>query len=230
MLRKMFDSFERTTKHKDKIEFLLAVDTGNTEIIKAIEGCKYSYSIKFFERDKTKDFTNDYYNWLADRTIGDNIITFNDDAWMRTNHWDVKLLRKIKEIGKTVYMIDIPDTARIKYKNPFPCFPLISRRAFCTLGFALCPKVRMYPADKVTYEIYKQSNLVTEVRNILIEHEHSMDYSNGKQHMLDIYLEDQQEQKAIDIGEYIYKLLLVTANESREPSKLKRIMHIIKEK
>ncbi|GAG35948.1 unnamed protein product, partial [marine sediment metagenome] len=37
-LKKMFDSFERTTKYKDKIEFLVAVDTGNTEIIKAIEG------------------------------------------------------------------------------------------------------------------------------------------------------------------------------------------------
>ena len=229
-MRKMLDSFERTTRYKDKIEFLIAVDTGNTDIIKAIEGCKYSFSIKFFERDKTNDFTNDYYNWLADRSVGDNIITFNDDAWMRTNHWDVKLLRKIKEIGKSVYLIDIPDTARIKYKNQFPCFPLVSRRAFCTLGFALCPKIRMFPADKVTFEIYRQSGLVREIRNILIEHEHSLDYTGDKKRMLDIFLEDQESQKAVDIGEYIYKLMLVSANDSKEPSKIQRIINIIKEK
>lgn len=229
-LKKMFDSFERTTKHKDKIEFLLAVDTGNTDIIKAIEGKKYNFSIKFFERDKTEDFTNDYYNWLADRTVGKNIITFNDDAWMRTNHWDVKILRKIKQIGKTVYLIDIPDTARIKYQNRFPCFPLVSRRAFCTLGFVLCPKIRMFPADKVTHAIYVEAGIAYQINNVLIEHEHSMDYTGEKKRMMDIFLKDNPSQRQVDIGDYIHRLLVVSAHDSKEPTKLQRIINIIKEK
>jgi hypothetical protein len=230
-LRKMFNSFERTTKCKDKIEFLVAIDTGKTDIVKAIEGCKYSYSIKFFERDKTRDFTNDYYNWLADRSIGDNIITFNDDTWMRTDGWDKKLLRTIRDIGESLYLVDILDTARIKYKNDFPCFPLISRRAFCTLGFVLCPKVKMYPADKATVEIYRQANMEYKSRNILIEHEHIPETDDSKKHMLDIFEDDKEEQqKGIDIGEYIYKLLQVASNKAKEPSRLQRIMNIIKEK
>ena len=224
----MLNSFERTTRYRDKIEFLLAVDTGNTDIIKAINGCDYSFDIKFYERPKTKDFTNDYYNWLADRTVGDNIISFNDDAWMRTNHWDKKLLRAIKDLG-SLYLIDIPDTARIEQQNNFPCFPLISRRAFCTLGFILCPKVRMYPADKVTAEIYRHAGLIRPVRNILIEHEHEPVTDASKKHMLDIFREDQKALQGIDIGEYIYKLLLVAANNNKEPGKLERIINIIKE-
>jgi len=231
-LKKMFDSFERTTKYKNKIEFLLAVDTGNTDIIKAIKGCKYSFYIQFYERDKTRDFTNDYYNWLADRTIGDNIITFNDDAWMRTNNWDKKLLNRINEIPTSVYMLDIPDTARVKYNHRFPCFPLISRRAFCTLGFALCPKIKMFPGDQVTTAIYQEANIVFPVRNVLIEHEHSMDYSegSGKKHMLDIFDEDSDSRKQIDLTEYIYRLLHVSANYRKEPTKIQRIINIIKEK
>jgi hypothetical protein len=229
-LKKMFDSFERTTKYKDKIEFLLAVDTGNTGFIKTISERKYSFKIQFFERDKTDDFTNGYYNWLADRTVGKNIITFNDDAWMRTNHWDAKILKKIHEIGRTVYFIEIPDTARIKYQNLFPCFPCVSRRAFCTLGFALCPDIRMFPADKVTYAIYRHAGLTYTVNNVLIEHEHELDYTGSKKRMMDIFLEDNEKQSEVDIGDYIWKLLLVKKNDHGEPSKLQRIINIIKEK
>lgn len=226
-LKKMFDSFERTTKHKDQIEFLLAVDTGNTDIIKAIEGRKYSFSIKFFERDKTDDFTNDYYNWLADRTVGNNIITFNDDAWMRTNHWDKKILRKIKEIGRTIYFIEIPDTARIEYGHNFPCFPCVSRRAFCTLGFVLCPEVKMFPADKVTHSIYRHANVVYIVNNVLIEHEHTF---NGKERMFEIFNREKEKLSKLDIGPHIQRLVLTVVRDGKPQSKLQRIINIIKEK
>lgn len=226
---KMLDSFERTTKYKKDIEFLIAIDDGKTEIIDLVKNRKYSFSIQFFERPKTKDFTNDYYNWLADRSVGKNIMVFNDDAWMRTNEWDVKILREINESQWSIYCLDIPDTARIKYKHTFPCFPCVSRRAFCTLGFVLCKDIKMYPADKVTFSIYENAQRIIPVRNVMIEHEHVLETDESKKHMMQNFLEDYKKQSKVDISEYIYKILLAGQSDVRRFGKLKRILNIIKE-
>jgi hypothetical protein len=154
---------------------------------------------------------------------------FNDDAWMRTNHWDEKILRRVREIKTDVFLLDIPDTARILYANNFPCFPMVSRRAMSTLGFLLCPLVRMYPADMVTTQIYKHCNLVFPVRNVLIEHEHKMDYEGSKKALMDIFAEDMAEQKNLDLSEYVFKLMQVVASGLNKESKFKRILNIIRE-
>lgn len=230
-LRKMLDSFERTTKHKDQLEFFIAVNPGAEDSIKKIQELEYSFSVKFFLRPKTKDFTNDYYNWMANKTTGKLIMPFNDDAWMRTNNWDEKILAKVRELGRTVFMLDIPDTARIKYKNVFPCFPMISRRAMSTLGFLLFPLVRMYPADKITHDVFYKSNLVFKVNNVLIEHEHSMDYEESKKPLMDIFQEDMKGKTKFDLSEYVFKLLMVASNEAgRKESKVQKILNILFDK
>lgn len=227
---KMLDSFERTTRHKSKIEFLIALDEGNQEIVHIVNDQNYSFDVKFFERPKTKDFTNDYYNWLATRSVGNNIMAFNDDAWMRTQDWDVKLLRAIDESCFSIYMLDIPDTARIKYGNTFPCFPCVSRRSLNTLGFVLCKDVKMYPADKYTHAIYLHAQRVVPVKNVLIEHEHIIESDISKKHMMDAFREDSENLKQIDLSDYIYKLLLAGQSDCKRLSKIKKIFNIIKEK
>jgi len=227
---KMLDSFERTTRWKDKIEFLIAIDEGNKDIIEDIEKQKYSFPVLFFERPKTRDFTNDYYNWLATRSVGKIIAAFNDDAWMRTDRWDEKILRTVSEWGVSVFCLDVPDTARLKYKHTFPCFPFVSRRALCSMGFLLVPEVKMFPADKVTFSIYEHAQRVIPIRDVLIEHEHSMDYSGEKKFMFDCFKEDREGKEIIDISEYIYKALLVSQSDALRKSKLRRIVNIIKEK
>ena len=226
---KMLNSFERTTKYKDKIEFLIAIDEGKAEIVNIVEHERLSFHIKFFERPKTKDFTNDYYNWLADKSTGKNIMAFNDDAWMRTQDWDIKILRTIKESQWSIYCLDIPDTARIKYKHTFPCFPCVSRRAFCTLGFVLCKDIKMYPADKITFAIYDNAQRVIPIRDVMIEHEHIAETDESKKHMYESFLEDYRNQESVDISEYIYKILLAGQSDIRRYGKLKRIINIIKE-
>jgi len=227
---KMLDSFERTTRHKDKIEFLIALDKGNTDIISIVDDKEYSFSIRFFERPKTKDFTNDYYNWLATKSIGNNIMAFNDDAWMRTQDWDVKCLRAINESCFSIYCLDIPDTARIKYRNDFPCFPCVSRRSLNTLGFLLCKDVKMYPADKFTYSIYRQAERIIPVRNVMIEHEHITEADDSKKHMMEAFKEDCENLKQIDLSGYIYKVLLAGQSDCKRFSKIKKIWNIIKER
>jgi hypothetical protein len=229
-LIKMLDSFERTTKNKHKLEILIAFDEGSSKIIREVKSQFYSFNILFFERPKTKDFTNDYYNWMATRSHGDNIMALNDDAWMRTQDWDEKLLRAINESCFSIYCLDIPDTARIKYRNSFPCFPCVSRRSMNTLGFLLCKDVKMYPADKITFSIYQQAERVIPIRNVLIEHEHISESDESKKHMMDAFMEDVATHKGVDVTDYIYKVLLAGQSDCRVMSKFKKIWNIIKER
>lgn len=229
LVRTFLDSLERTTKHKDKIEVFFAIDEGKTDIINVVRNRDYSFDIEFFERPQTEDFTNDYYNFLANKCNGDNIIAFNDDAWMRTQDWDEKLLRTIKEYGWSIYMLDIPDTARIKYQHNFPCFPMVSRRAMNTLGFLLNKDVPMYPADRATFQIYYQAGRVIPIRNVMIEHEHILESDQSKSKMMEIFRKS-KPQTEVSLANYILKLSKTAASEVRRPSKLKRILNILQEK
>lgn len=242
-LLKMLDSFERTTKYIRQIEFLIAVDPGmKQEVDVFIKEKQYRFRVVVYERRKTKDFTNDYYNWMADKTRGKNIIAFNDDAWMRTNNWDEKILKTIKQYGRTVYMLDLLDTARLKYGNQFPCFPCISRRAFCTLGFLLHKDVPIYPADKVTHSVYFQCNRIIPIMNVLIEHEHLVETDNSKSNMWELYQEWQKDFKGvrkdgvygipqINIGDDVLKLSKVAQSDGPlRLNKLTRIINILKER
>lgn len=232
LVRAFLHSLERTTHDKKNIEVLFAIDEGNTQIIDYVKSFRYSFSIRFFERPQTRDFSNDYYNYLANFTTGKNIIAFNDDAWMRTQDWDKKILRTIKEYGWSVYMLDIPDTARIKYMNHFPCFPCVSRRSMNTVGWLLCKDVPMYPADMVTHKIYATINRIIPIRDVLIEHEHIKETDPSKSRMMEIFREDNDIKKGnpIDITEYVLKLAVVSGGENnKRQNKLNRILNIITE-
>lgn len=236
-LLKMLDAFERTTKWKNKIEVLLAIDEGKTDIIPVVERQKYSYSIKFYERPLTTDFTNDYYNWLANRTVGDHIVAFNDDAWMRVNDWDKKVLGIVRQYPCKIYMVDMIDTARLKYGNQFPCFPCVSRRAFCAMGWLLHYKIPIYPADKITHDVYSRANRVIPIPGVIIEHEHIPATDNAAKHrMWDLFVKDNLHRKdknaipMLDIGPELHKLHL--AAQSDMPLKIgkwTRIMNIVRE-
>lgn len=229
MVLRFLNSLERTTKHKDRIEVLFAIDTGKTEIIDHVWREGYSFDITFYERDKTVDFTNCYYNYLANHSVGKNIIAFNDDAWMRTQDWDVKIMREIKAYGWSVYMCDIPDTARLKYGHKFPCFPCVSRRAVNTLGWLLCKDVRIYPADNLTHAVYNEIKRVIPIRDVLVEHEHVLESDESKARMMEIFNEDMK--KNIDLTEYIMKLAVLSGTENNKKySKINRIVNILQER
>lgn len=231
LVTNFLESLERTTCQKKKIEVLFAIDEGKTEIISIVQKRNYSFDIKFFERPLTRDFTNDYYNFLANRSRGANIIAFNDDAWIRTHHWDVKILQTIKEYGWSIYMLDIPDTARIKYQHTFPCFPCVSRRGMNTLGWLLCRDVPMYPADKATFSVYYHAKRIIPIRNVLIEHDHILENDPSKARMMEIFNEDKEKQRPIPIGDYVLKLGVAAGSEQKNDMsrKFRKIMNIIKE-
>lgn len=231
LVRTFLDSLERTTHDKKNIEVLFAIDEGHTGIIEYVDSHKYSFSIKWYERPRTRDFSNDYYNYLAARSTGKNVIAFNDDAWMRTQDWDKKILRTINEYGWSIYMLDIPDTARIKYRNNFPCFPCVSRRALNTVGWLLCKDVPMYPADMVTTEVYHTIKRIIPIRDVMIEHDHVKETDPSKSRMMDIFREDNanKHRAGVDITKYVLELsVAANGDATKKPSKLNRIINILK--
>lgn len=227
----MLDSFERTTKYKHKIEVLIALDEGKLdEVNKWFNGDNYTFNVAFCERPKTKDFTNDYYNFLASRSHGEHIIAFNDDAWMRTQNWDEKILRTIKQYGWSVYMVDILDTARLDYNHHFPCFPCVSRRAMNTIGFLLNKDVPMYPADQFTWFIYYHAKRIIQIRDVLIQHDHIKENDPSKAQMMAISEESKKNDLSANIGDYALRIAQVGAAEHKAPSKINRILSILQEK
>jgi len=232
LVKKFLDSLERTTHDKKNIEVLFAIDEGKTDIVKFVVDRRYSFNIRFFERPQTRDFSNDYYNYLANFSTGKNIIAFNDDAWIRTQDWDKKILRTIKDYGWTIYMLDIPDTARIKYRNNFPCFPCVSRRAMNTVGWLLCKDIPIYPADMVTHKVYMSTNRIIPIRDVLIEHDHVTETDPSKSRMMELFNEDKKKKagKPLDITSYVLALSTTAASERPNKSnKLNRILNIITE-
>lgn len=187
-LKQMLDAFERTTRNKDTIEVLLATDEQRADIPYNISQQGYTYSIRCYERPKTDNFIVGYYNWLADRSTGDNIWAFNDDAFVITQDWDVKILDKI--CSKKIYMVETFDSTRKQYNHNFPCFPIVSRDAVNIVGYFFHPRVRMYPADILLHQFYLKCGCVIDALDIYIVHNHILETDISKSRMLQIYQED----------------------------------------
>ena len=229
-VKKFLDSIERTTSNKDSIEILFAIDEGQRDICGFVEKQFYSFDIQFFERPKTNNFSVDYYNWLADRSNGENIWVLNDDAWIMSHGWDITILSKIKEHKWPVYLVDTHDSTKANPGNYFCTFPMISRKAFELLGYVLHPRVRMFPADKVAFDLFKMVDRIIDANDVWIQHDHITEADPSKSRMMKIFKEDQELWKECPIKLKVdaIKLLQHKGDDYRE-SKIKRIIKILQE-
>lgn len=233
-LKLMLDSFERTTKKKNQLEFLILFDEGTAEDSpEFIKKQKYNFKIGCYYRPKSDWWTRDYLNFLADRATGENICAFNDDAWMKTVGWDDKIRKLIKESGWSLYFIDIPDSARIKYRHNFPCFPMITKKGVGVLGYYFDPRVKIYPADCMLFEIYQHSGRIIKANDVYIQHDHIIETKDPKKkNLMKVFNEQTKagELKNIDVTEDVIKILRWGQDDfKKRPSKLSRIIDIIKE-
>ncbi len=171
-LKKMLQSIEDTAYYLPNIEVLVAVDNDDSQF-EEISEIETNVDFKVFRRTHSKNFSQDYYNWLAEKTNGDAIQAFNDDAYFETKNWDLIIEEKVK--GRYLWFADTYETTRFMY----PSFPMVSRKAYEVLGFLLHPQVRIYPADKKIWEVYNSAGLVVNCLDVRIKHER---LENGQQH------------------------------------------------
>jgi len=230
-LKRFLDSVERTAKYRNQVEVLLAIDEGSMSKFHWIVKDKYTFLVRIYQRPKTDNFSDDYYNYLANRSVGDNIYVCNDDIMLKTQNWDEKLLKKIDEHGWSIYLIDTLDTTRGKVNKDFCCFPIISRKAVNEIGFLFYPQVRVYPADKTIYGLYKKIGRVINAHDISVQSHYVSEDNNPR--LWNIYQEDLKNGNlVVDITREVLILLMATKDDpgKKGKSKFKRIMEIIKEK
>lgn len=233
LVKKTLDSFQRTTAYPKKIEWLIVFDKGTAvDLPELIKAEQYDFEVKCFYRPHSEWWTKDYFNFLADRTIGKNICAFNDDAYMRTCGWDKSIKKKLKDLGWSVYLVDLPDSARIKYGHPFPCFPMVSREGFIATGYFFNEQVKVYPADKVLHGLYSNIERVIKIEDVYIQHNHVIESDSSKSRFMEIFIEQRDKgELKIDISlEVMILLRLIKKECSKKRNKFSRIINILKEK
>ena len=229
-VKRFLDSIERTAKKKNGIEVLFAVDEGTTEIQKFVSMQGYSFDVKFYERPVTDNFSDDYYNWLANRSSGRYIWACNDDIWFNTQNWDEKIRKKVIDSGWSIFLVDTKETSRKVINKGFCCFPLISRKALIEIGFLFYPQVRVYPADKAVYMLFEKVGRIIDAQDIVINSVYVSEDSDSRRWK--IYNEDVKSGAlSIDMTREVLKLLHAGKNDPgpKRASKITRIINIIKE-
>ena len=157
-------------------------------------GKDYTYDITAYGVPRTDNFCESYYNFGARKAIGTNIMVFNDDCYVQTNAWDDLVRSRIEANPKFkgVYMVSLMDSTYYDEKGlEFPRFPMISKKAVDAIGFFFYPQVRMWPADKCIYDLYRQVGCVITCHQVKLQHDHIYDKSDpSKSRMYRIMNED----------------------------------------
>jgi len=186
-LTRMITSFLDKAKNKDCVEFVIAPDLDDPELNLIKESVK-PYPVKVFETHPTDNFCRDYFNWLTWKSSGKSVWCMNDDVEMETQDWDEIVRDKIKD--KRFYLVDILDSTHEEGGVSYPRFPLISRASIDVIGFTFYPQVRMYPADRIIYELYKNLDLIVPCHEVQLRHDWIPVSDKSKSLLMRFYDED----------------------------------------
>jgi hypothetical protein len=187
-------AFDLFTAQKDMLEVVLIADNDDSDLetYRKISK-KYKYDIQVLSVEKSDNFSRDYYNHGVTCSSGGNVMVYNDDCYMQTNHWDDIIRERISanKHFNGIYLVSLMDST-FNDTVPFPKFPMLSRKAIDTVGFFFYPQVRMWPADKVIYDLYKAVGCVITCHNVKMQHDHNYNHTvdPSKSRMLRLLNED----------------------------------------
>ena len=168
-VKKLLYTLGSTISCPGNLEVLIAVDEDDDQYEREIKAIQTTYVCKVLRQIRSDNFSECYYNWLAKQCHGDAIQCFNDDAYYLTKDWDVIIEDRVR--GKKIWFADILDNTRINTSGQQPCFPMVSRAAYEALGFVLHPQIKVYPADRKIYEVYKKADKVIVFKDVQIMHD-----------------------------------------------------------
>lgn len=195
-LRISLGAFNLFTAQRDKLEVILVVDDDDIDagFYHKLKG-KFGFEIRVLLVKRSDNFSRDYYNAGANIAVGTNILVFNDDCYIQTYGWDDIIRKKIAANPhfNGIYLIDMMDSSHNDTPSkPFPKFPIISRKAVETIGFFFFPQVRMWPADKVIWDLYSKIGCIITAHEIKLQHDHNYNHETDprKNRMLRILEED----------------------------------------
>ena len=183
LLTNLIESIVNNTQELDKTEIIVMYDNDDNSTKQVSENLllrfKDKISINFYNRERSYNMNNDYYNNIAlNIAKGKYLIAINDDTRFIKHSWDVEAIKKIDkylEDKSDGIFYGITDDREIERKRNehywFSCFPLVSKKAVNALGFFFDPYIWKDGADWDLLALYKNINRVLDLRQeIIIEH------------------------------------------------------------
>lgn len=116
--------------------------------------------------------TVNYWNWLAERAMGDLLTLIADDVIIRTRHWDIQFDKVKKRYPDGIYVITTQDgRGKGIAPNNLPCpHPTISRVWYETLGYLTFPLLTHYYADTWNAKIAVGLGRMVNLYDVTFEH------------------------------------------------------------
>lgn len=168
LLHNMIQSIQKTTRHINDIEILVAYDEDD-EITKEYISGSFNKPVCWVERTRSMNFSRDYYSALAKMAHGRWLCICNDDAEFQTPDWDViadgALSNAAGEGPDIVYgwVEDGLGSNRMTEFNQYTCFPILGADGVRALGYVFPESIPTWGADIWARYLYGQIRRVYQV-------------------------------------------------------------------
>lgn len=145
LLDRMLHSFEIKTKNYNLVQFIIGIDTDDTES-NAYADQYRGLNVKF-DRDSRTTNLNSRINRMVNMNPAQFYIILNDDVEMRTERWEETLLG-----ADTRFLYNMDDGLSHSVEK-MCCFPIMGAEMKTKLGFILPSETENPGADHLLYEI-----------------------------------------------------------------------------
>jgi hypothetical protein len=173
LLKNLCESIYLNTHNQDNLEVIIGYDFDDMVTADAIEELSQKYKwITGYGRNRGTNLSRDYQNWMWGKSTGRFLFGLNDDCELLTNGWDKIALHRIKEYNHEIFMGWVKDE-RTPNNTPthHSCsFPMLSRKAYETLGYFFHPHFTTWGADIHLYGVFKGIGRVLNLGEIVVRH------------------------------------------------------------
>lgn len=167
------------SSHKIDLEIFIIYDLDDILTKQTLDSFhSENRSIYSIGKEHSDYLNRDYYNATANKCYGKYIWAIADDVNFLTRHWDNILISKVEEYLKDKSdRISYISVKEINTQAKHPCFHIITKEAFESLGMYFHPELLSWGADRCLYELYNGINRILYIPEIEIEH---ISYHDGK--------------------------------------------------
>ena len=154
LLKDLLDSIVDTTFAINNIELLITADDDDAETISFLQSYKDIPNLRVLISTKPSNLHSSINN-MANQCSGDFLFVLNDDVVFLTPQWDKKLLSLYSDLKNEIYYIGTQDSSIDKtHSIRYPSFPILTRKAYESLGFFMSEKFVSHGGDVHLWRIF----------------------------------------------------------------------------
>ena len=162
LVSNLLASIQKNTANLSDIEVLVVTDNDDKTNYEVFG--QYPWLTQY-RTARSSNFSRDYYNFLANRSKGQFIITANDDCQFETPNWDIIAFDALKDKTNVVYGCaeDGLDGFKARGGGKYACFPILGRGWLDALGFVFPARIPCWGADMWCRNIADQCRIAVDV-------------------------------------------------------------------